>query len=444
MTRRSFARLAVSLLFFTAARDAAAGSCVRPTDPGGIDDYAYGSATVKSFGNDKVLVWYATDGTNAVNTATTRGDGVPDDVAEVAQVTSDTITSYASMGFRAPVSDGDTSCGSNGGDDRLDVYLVKMVGGDGMTVSEQGRCTSAGKAQRCASFVFAQANYAALYPSASIGIHTVLPHETFHAVQNAYDANIDRFWAEGTAQWAAKTLDPSLTDLERFLPDFFSSTSKALDAPVNGVTAGFLYGAAIWPVFLTAQHGNDIVKQVLEQEGVGGDGALAATDAVLQANDSSSMANDFPLFAAWNAATGKRAGSGGYSEGSSYPEVTIAELEDGAASGITSGYATYYYHVQSDGPQSVTIEDSYIFGFGSGSARGVSIDSTSSNVQLFVNNTTINNNTGGGIVVQPSTGFSAGADLNNVRLLGNGVAGLALSTASGATALSATILKKPI
>lgn len=94
--------------------------------------------------------------------------------------------------------------------------------------------------------------------------------------------------------------------------------------------------------------------------------------------------------------------------------------------------------------QSVTIEDSYIFGFGSGSARGVSIDSTSSNVQLFVNNTTINNNTGGGIVVQPSTGFSAGADLNNVRLLGNGVAGLALSTASGATALSATIVNSQI
>jgi len=108
--------------------------------------------------------------------------------------------------------------------------------------------------------------------------------------------------------------------------------------------------------------------------------------------------------------------------------------------GTTPG--TYGIHVFQ--AQSVTVEDSYIFGFGSGAGRGISVDSTSSNVQLFVNNTTINNNTGGGIVLQPSSGFSAGADLNNVRLLGNGITGLALSTASGATALSATMTNSQI
>ncbi|HWU74068.1 MAG TPA: hypothetical protein VN137_11320 [Sphingomonas sp.] len=108
--------------------------------------------------------------------------------------------------------------------------------------------------------------------------------------------------------------------------------------------------------------------------------------------------------------------------------------------GTTPG--TYGIHVFQ--AQSVTVEDTYIFGFGSGAGRGISVDSTSSNVQLFVNNTTINNNTGGGIVLQPSTGFSAGADLNNVRLLGNGITGVALSTASGATALSATIVNSQI
>ncbi len=108
--------------------------------------------------------------------------------------------------------------------------------------------------------------------------------------------------------------------------------------------------------------------------------------------------------------------------------------------GTTPG--TYGIHIFQ--AQSVTVEDSYIFGFGSGAGRGISVDSTSSNVQLFVNNTTINNNTGGGIVLQPSSGFSAGADLNNVRLLGNGITGLALSTASGATALSATMTNSEI
>ncbi|MGN6818850.1 MAG: hypothetical protein ACTHJR_09275 [Sphingomonas sp.] len=108
--------------------------------------------------------------------------------------------------------------------------------------------------------------------------------------------------------------------------------------------------------------------------------------------------------------------------------------------GTTPG--TYGVHIFQ--AQSVTIEDSYIFGFGSGSARGISVDGTTSNVQLFVNNSTINNNTGGGIVVQPGSGYTAGLELHNVRLLNNGVTGLAVSTASGGTAIVATVVDSEI
>lgn len=94
--------------------------------------------------------------------------------------------------------------------------------------------------------------------------------------------------------------------------------------------------------------------------------------------------------------------------------------------------------------QSVTIEDSYVYGFGSGSARGISVDSTTSNVQLFVNNTTINNNTGGGIVVSPGGGLTASVTLKNVRLLNNGTSALALTTAGGSGALTAAIVDSQI
>lgn len=348
-------------LIFTAisllpSQRAFAASCVRPTDPGGVENYEYGTATVKSFGNASVFVWYATDGEHAVNTASTRADGVPDDVADVAQVTGDALASYASMGFLPPISDSlNPSCGSNGGDGRLDVYLVHMVGADGLTDAEAGRCTTAGAAVKCASFLFAQSNYAGYYPTADIGVHTVLPHETFHAVQNAYDSKIDRFWAEGTAQWAAKTLDPSLTDLERFLPDFFSQTSRSLDAPSNGVTSNFLYGSAIWPVFLTQRHTNTIVKSILEQEGIAGGAALDATDVVLKSQQSS-LASEYATFAAWNAATGSRASTGGYTDAAKYPEVTLTELPNGAtADGSTSGLASYYYHLKTDSAVTVGV-----------------------------------------------------------------------------------------
>ncbi len=338
-----------------AASDAGAAACTRPTDPGGSSGYDYGTAKVSSFGNDQVLVWYVTQGVHSVSTDSTRSDGVPDEVALVADVTSAALTSYAALGFRAPIPDDlAPSCGSNGGDARLDVYLVNMSGADGQTAPELGRCVAEAP-QQCSSFLFAKTKLADYYGNLEVGVRTVLPHETFHAVQNAYDVNLDRFWAEGSAQWAAKALDPELTDLERNLPAFFSQTSRSLDGPVTGVTAGFLYGSAVWPVFLSERYGQDIVRSILEQEGQVQASALAATDVVLQALQSS-VAEEYPLFMAWNTATGSRAGVGGYPNAAAYPLVKLNELDPAGASAITSGYASYFYHAQSTSSMQLVLE----------------------------------------------------------------------------------------
>ena len=345
----------IAALVVTHSASLSAAECTRPTDPGGAGGYDYGDAKPSSFGNDQVLVWYTTDGPHAVNRASSRSDHVPDDVATVAAVTSDALTRYAAMGFRAPLSDSlSPSCGSNGGDARFDVYLVNMRGADGLSVPEAGRCASDSPKQ-CASYLVAKSNFADSYDSAELGIRTVLPHEAFHAVQNAYDVDLDRFWAEGSAQWAAKALDPTLTDLERNLPAFFQQTSRSLDAPTSGVTAAFLYGSAIWPVFLSERFGEDIVRRVLEAEAVQGDAALAATDMVLHSMQSS-LADEFPLFAAWNAATGARAGSEGYENATNYPEVDASALSDSGAQAITSGLASFYYFAQTETATQIRLE----------------------------------------------------------------------------------------
>ncbi|MET0792777.1 MAG: MXAN_6640 family putative metalloprotease [Polyangiaceae bacterium] len=343
---------AIAALLVT--RGVSAADCVRPTDPGGSQGYDYGSAEVSSFGNERVLVWYVTQGKHAVEPASSRDDGVPDEVALAAEVTSNALAEYAAMGFRQPPSDSlSESCGSNGGDGRLDVYLVAMSGSDGQTVAESGRCTS-DSPQQCASFLLAKTKLAESYGSLEVGVRTVLPHETFHAVQNAYDVELDRFWAEGSAQWAAKRLEPTLTDLERNLPAFFSQATRPLDAPVTGVTAGYLYGAAIWPVYLSERYGDDIVRLILEQEGQTKASALAATDVVLQTLQSS-LAQELPLFSAWNAATGTRAGVGGYAEAAEYPLVALTELSPVGVTAITSGFSTFFYHAQLSAPLRLSI-----------------------------------------------------------------------------------------
>jgi hypothetical protein len=128
-----------------------------------------------------------------------------------------------------------------------------------------------------------------------------------------------------------------------------------LDAPASGVTAAFLYGSAIWPVFLSQRFGDDIVRSVLEQEAQRGDSAIAATDTVLQAMQSS-IADEFSLFAAWNSATGARAGTGGYEHAMDYPEVAVSELSNSGSKAITSGLASFYYHARADGPLQVLLD----------------------------------------------------------------------------------------
>jgi hypothetical protein len=364
-SRAAFALVALAAILGPAR--GARAQCIhsRPTDPGGFSGYVYDTGTAASYGTSRVLVWYATSGQHAPNLASTRTDGVPDDVVYAAEVTDDALAQYAAMGYRAPISDGTyPACASNGGDGRLDVYLMNFTAADGQTVSES--CTAAGAASQCASFILAEAKMRS-YASWDEAARVVLPHEAFHTVQNAYDAKLDRFWAEGTAQWAAKTLDPALLDLERNLPAFFAASGKSLDAPAGAVTSAYLYGAAIWPVFLTSRYPKEIVREILEQEGAKGGAALAATDAVLTAKHASSLAAEFALFAAWNTATAGRAPENatqdatqaGYANAAKYPAEKLGTLEaGGTASGITSGLGSYAYllHADAAGAQNVSLE----------------------------------------------------------------------------------------
>ncbi len=78
----------------------------------------------------------------------------------------------------------------------------------------------------------------------------------------------------------------------------------------------------------------------------------------------------------------------------------------------------------------VSIEDCQIFGFGAGVARGVN-DARTTGGKLFITNTTVRNNGQSGVLVLPSSGATTiQATLDNVRLIGNGNAGIAVSNGS--------------
>lgn len=326
-----------------AASTSARAACMGRPTAGGYGSYLYPEGESDSFATPKVRVHWAKSGTHAATLTSTRDDGVPDSVVYAAETAEDALSRYAAMGYR-PVPP-DTACDPDDG--RLDVYLVKFNGGDGACIAECNGGT-------CSSFALVDSTYRGRgYASPREGFRTVIAHELFHAIQNVYKTNDDPFWAEGTAQWAMKTLHPDLRDFERNLPSFFAEPTRSIDAAPTGVTAGYLYGAAVWPLFLATSYGPETIREIFELEAEGKK-ALEATDAVL-AKKGSSLAEAYPMFGAWNAATARLAGAGGYPDAASYPGVESAALEDGAGN-ITSGLAYFVYRGTLEAPVRIALE----------------------------------------------------------------------------------------
>jgi len=348
---------AVSLL----APDARAQACesTRPTDTEGAAGVSYGAAEASFFdaASGRARVHFALSGAHAVPASSTLQADVPDAVVVAAQAADDALDEYERLGYRAPLGDADSPCASNGDSDAVDIYLVNFSAADGQAVLDH---CQAGTPKRCAGFVMVENDFRkGGYADTAEGLRTVVPHELFHLVQNAYDADVERWWAEGSAQWAAKQVYPDLLDLERFLPNYFATPWRPLNQPPNGVITNFLYATAIWPVFLAERFDADAVRGVYEEPSPDNANVLSATDRVLQARGSS-LAAEFLQFAAFNAATGSRApDTGGYPNAASYPEVPLTPLTGATGdlvSDVGSGLGAFYYSLQADAPSELSLQ----------------------------------------------------------------------------------------
>lgn len=336
-------------------------TCVsgRPTDPGGTQGIDYDGAEVGSFDSPAGLarVHFALSGGHAPPAASTLEDGIPDAVVVAAEAADQALRTFEAQGFAPPLGDVDSPCQSHGDSDAVDIYLIHFAAADGQAPIDH--CLP-GQPRRCAGFVLVENDFrGGGYASVAEGLRTVVPHELFHLVQDAYDADLERWWAEGSAQWAAKQVYPELTDLERFLPAYFDNPWRPLNVPPTGIITDFLYATAIWPVFLHERVGADVVREIEESFDGTPDSVLPKTAEVLEAHGSS-LGEQFVWFAAYNAATGERApSSGGYAQAADYPLVplTTFDVEAGASlSEVASGLGAYYYRVSSSEALELTLE----------------------------------------------------------------------------------------
>src|SRR5512140_67825 len=182
----------------------------------------------------KLLIHYATSGADAVPLADTDGDGTPDFVNQVATTGELGLDHFLALGFRRPLDDG-----TLGGDGRIDIYLRDLNSADG----NAGTDSCAGN--HCIGYISAENDYAAYsYSSITEAIPSVVPHEIFHLVQNAYSRTQPSTWTEGTAVWAVENLfGAGNSDFERFLPFFVTHSYRPFERAVAGFDS-YPYGAA--------------------------------------------------------------------------------------------------------------------------------------------------------------------------------------------------------
>jgi hypothetical protein len=351
------ALLAVTALGSTARAQSCASA--RPTESGATQGLSYGDAELAFFDSTsgRARVHFALSGTHAPPAASTLESGVPDAVVVAAQAAEDALDTYSKLGYQPPLGDGDSPCGSNGDSGAIDIYLIQFAGADGQASLDH---CQAGTPKRCAGFVLVENDFhGGGYRDTAEGMRTVVPHELFHLVQDGYDADVERWWAEGSAQWAGKQVYPELRDLERFLPGYFDNPWRPLNVPPSGVITDFLYATAIWPVFLQQRYDASLVREVYEGFRPGAEDVLSVTDEVLSARGNS-LAHEFLQFAAYNAATGSRAPqTGGYVDAAQYPQVDLKLLESSRgelARDVASGLGAFYYSLTAGEPSQLTLE----------------------------------------------------------------------------------------
>jgi len=307
--RRSSARAAALAGAVLVLAVSGTADAQRPTE-GGLFSYDE-TDVVESWDEPtgRVRVHYSVEGNNVTLLADDDTDGIPDFAQDVANTAAAVLAFYEDdLGLRAPVSEEEMGLGELGGSYALDVYLVDFAGnGDGAF----GIDTCDSDPFHCSGFLSIENDfYGYGYPSLQLAIDVLTSHELFHGVQQAYDSRQDSWFTEGTATWAERAYDPDSDDFLRFADAYLADTARSINRPPIGPVPSFAYGTCLWWDFLTTRFGADFMNDLLVavESSAGTDDATLAVVEDLMVAAGDTLEDTWLDFAAWNLASGPRAG----------------------------------------------------------------------------------------------------------------------------------------
>ena len=191
-----------------------------------------------------------------------------------------------SLGFRAPVNDGDGL---------IDVYLLNLGDDDIYGYCDSNFTGSTVPAYCAVDNDFSRSEFG---PS-SVPVNSLrvtAAHEFFHAVQFAYDADDDSWFLEGTAVWMEDVVYPSINDYLQYLP--VSQLRRPLQSAdyAGGVA---VYGTVIFWKYLSERFRDVNIIRKIWEAAAGPRNGIQAVAAVLSARGYNFGA-EFARYGIWN------------------------------------------------------------------------------------------------------------------------------------------------
>ena len=199
------------------------------------------------------------------------------------------------LGYDIPRSDE-----GRGGGNEVDVYIINM-NGYGATYPE---ATANGSS---ASYLVIDNNFSEsiFYTHGYDALKVTTAHEFFHVIHFSYFTDYEHmhWWMEQSAVWMEDRAWDDVNDYFNYLKYFFNQKMTSLDD--NNSYNNYMYGAAIWPMYLAKRFGDDQIRLIWENARTTGNHTINGFNMVIPGG----LRAAFNEFATWNYFIGFRANS---------------------------------------------------------------------------------------------------------------------------------------
>ncbi|GEM_PF-2106947 len=280
---------------------------------------------------------------DAVPTADSDGDGIPDYIETAAACLDSVRTWYLSRGWRYPVNDGNST---------YDVYFIDLEAQGGyFGYTAPTEPYSIIPPYTAASYIVLDNDYPqswyGLEPLASLRV--TIAHEFNHALQLAYNNSLlsgsyQRYiwFAEASAVYHEEQIYDGINDYVNYTPYFLDYPQLTL-TEYSSTYPLHMYGSVVWTLMLDGLFGADAVRDIWTVMATEPADPIEAHRVYLQ-NQGTDLIDTYATFTEWMLHTGDRAIPGSYyEEGATFSEVAIQSQDLISLDLTLPALATRYY-----------------------------------------------------------------------------------------------------